>query len=116
LLIEAQPGSYRELQANAALRPYSDLMLLAPSCQKFEAAMIWNISNTGISLHESNNTDESFLVPVQCGPLSFYLQQLGVTEVDLLSLDVEGFEYFVLNTIDFRQVEFKVRAAACDGL
>ena len=53
------------------------------------------------------------LVNVQCFPLHTYLLALNVTTVDYFSLDVEGAEYKVLQTIPWDQVDIKVGAWTC---
>lgn len=111
LLIEASPLSFEKLKANAPRRPNSDLLNVAPSCEKFEFVNLLKQANTGISLHESVYEEEgqlSWQIKAQCGPLSFYLRELGVTKIDFLSLDVEAFEYYVLRTIDFKALDVKV--------
>eukprot|EP00624_Nannochloropsis_granulata_P001582 evm.model.NODE_17913_length_21808_cov_74.455292.2 len=111
LLIEASPLSFEQLKANAPRRPNSDLLNVAPSCEKFEFVHLLKQANIGISLHESVYEGEdplSFQIKAQCGPLSFYLRELGVTKIDFLSLDVEAFEYYVLRTIDFKALDVKV--------
>ncbi|KAF2367962.1 Methyltransferase FkbM [Trinorchestia longiramus] len=47
------------------------------------------------------------LVNVQCFPLISYLEALNVTTVDYFSLDVEGAEYKVLQTIPWDKVDIK---------
>ena len=111
LLIEASPVTFQALKRHAARRPNSDLLNVAPSCEAFEYVRLLNQVNTGISLHESvyeGGDVDSWQVKGQCGPFSFYLQQLGVTRIDFMSLDVEGFEYHVLRTLDLAQVDVRV--------
>lgn len=45
---------------------------------------------------------------IPCFPLAAVLDQYGFTHIDLLSLDVEGAELVVLETIDFQRVHFSV--------
>jgi len=111
LLIEASPLSFEQLKANAPRRLNSDLLSVAPSCEKFKFVHLLKQANTGISLHEAVYEGEdplSWQVKAQCGPLSFYLRELGVTTIDFLSLDVEAFKYYVLRTIDFKALDIKV--------
>jgi FkbM family methyltransferase len=111
MLIEASPLSFEQLKANAPRRSNSDLLNVAPSCEKFEFVHLLKQTNTGISLHEAvyEGVDPlSWQVKAQCGPLSFYLQELGINTIDFLSLDVEAFEYYVLRTIDFKALDIKV--------
>jgi len=48
------------------------------------------------------------MVRVQCFPLFSLLSALNVTVVDYFSLDVEGHEYKVLQTIPFDRILIKV--------
>lgn len=48
------------------------------------------------------------LVNVQCFPFVSYLLALNITTVDYFSLDVEGAEYKVLQTIPWDKVDIKV--------
>ena len=47
-------------------------------------------------------------VIVQCFPLYSILLAVGRTRIDYFSLDVEGHELLVLNTIPFDKVDIKV--------
>jgi hypothetical protein len=47
-------------------------------------------------------------VIVQCFPLYSILLAVGQTRIDYFSLDVEGHELLVLNTIPFDKVDIKV--------
>jgi hypothetical protein len=47
-------------------------------------------------------------VDVQCFPLFTYLLAMNITTVDYFSLDVEGSELQVLQTIPFDQVNIRV--------
>lgn len=56
---------------------------------------------------------------IRCEPLSIILErsflQIETDMIDFLSLDVEGAEYEVLKTIDFKKVEFGVIFYEADG-
>lgn len=72
-------------------------------------------------LHESENTtgevpenspDVVYTgehIRVQCLPLTLYIAALGIKTVDYFSLDIEGNEIDVLETIPFNEVDIKVR-------
>ena len=55
---------------------------------------------------QSNGTTE--IVQVQCFPLYSILLAVNRTTVDFFSLDVEGSELDVLNTIPWHKVDIKV--------
>lgn len=48
------------------------------------------------------------LIRVQCLPLTLYLAALGIKTVDYFSLDIEGNEIDVLETIPFNEIDIKV--------
>lgn len=56
--------------------------------------------------HGTNSTSET--VQVQCFPLYSILLAVNRTTVDFFSLDVEGSELDVLNTIPWHKVDIKV--------
>jgi FkbM family methyltransferase len=61
--------------------------------------------DTIVGPNDASNNEE---VRVQCFPLFSLLSALNVTVVDYFSLDVEGHEYQVLQTIPFDKVLIKV--------
>ena len=65
------------------------------------------INNTFIHDNENN-------VKVQCFPFYSILLALNRTDVDYLSLDIEGDELKVLKTIPFEKVEFKIMTVECN--
>ena len=74
-------------------------------------------SNTGVSVHEG----VGWLSPdnirrVQCGPLSFYMEQLGITRTDFWSLDVEAYKWHVLQTFAFAKVDVEVCLGYKEGI
>lgn len=60
------------------------------------------IENTKDVAHNGKHVD------VQCFPLASYIMALNITSVDYFSLDVEGSEMEVLQTIPFNLVDIKV--------
>ncbi|XP_011864126.1 PREDICTED: uncharacterized protein LOC105560011 [Vollenhovia emeryi] len=114
LLIEADPINFTKmLQKNrrAYLSPTCLSITKSPTVASFLMAR-----NVG-RLHESKNTTENANTPdvaytgehvgVQCLPLTLYIAALGVETVDYFSLDVEGNEIDVLETIPFNEVDIK---------
>jgi hypothetical protein len=63
--------------------------------------------------HHSYKEGSSATSMVPCKPMGFYLQ--GVPHVDFFSLDVEGAELIVLETIDFTATTIDVFMIELDG-
>lgn len=53
---------------------------------------------------------------VPCAPLGTALAALGMAHVDLLSLDVQGAELLVLNTLRWREMSIGVLLSECKRL
>ena len=52
-------------------------------------------------------------IQVQCFPLYSILLALNQTQVDFLSLDIEGDELLVLKTIPFEKIDFRILLVEC---
>ncbi|XP_052090652.1 uncharacterized protein LOC127727198 [Mytilus californianus] len=102
LLIEADPSNYKLLRnknrkaftINACLSVYS-----YPVKMQFKK----NFS-VGKILQNQNSTGKD-IVDVQCFPFYSIMKALNVTHVDFFSLDVEGAELQVLQTIPFGKLD-----------
>ncbi|KAL0122206.1 hypothetical protein PUN28_007152 [Cardiocondyla obscurior] len=116
LLIEADPINFTKmLQKNrrAYLSPTCLSVTKHPTMASF--LMARNIGR----LHEPENTtsdvstntlDVAYTgehIRVQCIPLALYIAALKIKTVDYLSLDIEGNEIDVLETIPFNEVDIK---------
>lgn len=116
LLIEADPINFTKmLQKNrqAYLSPTCLSVFGQPTLASF--LMARNIGR----LHEENAMDDTVTntpdvayngqhIRVQCLPLTLYIAALGVNTVDYFSLDIEGGETDLLETIPFNEVDIKV--------
>jgi hypothetical protein len=113
LLIEGNPVHYSTLVQN---RPHAHKMSFAPSCDaQFEAI------NKTVEFHAKRFTnaglrgqakayDGTSTVPVPCGPFGPVLQDVFEEEQRIMffSLDVEGAELMVLDTINFDKIIIEV--------
>ncbi|KAG7343938.1 methyltransferase FkbM domain containing protein [Nitzschia inconspicua] len=105
LLIEGNPLKYIELIPN---RPFSNKMSMAPSCKEggstiqFWVSPFTNAGLEGKALAYVNTT----AVSVPCGPFTPILIDVfdGYDSINFMSLDVEGAEYLVLETMDFAAI------------
>lgn len=63
---------------------------------------------TPMSSINGTRTNSQCLVQVNVTTLQKLLDELNITKVDFFSLDVEGYEIFVLNGVDFSKVQFSL--------
>jgi len=108
LLVEGNPNQYRVMVENNT-RPSAHKLNVAPSCASDDEEVQFVLGQTESGLVDmvgSNPAKE--IANVHCGPLSLYLRDLGIAQVDFFSLDVEGAELLVLKTVDFSKVRIPV--------
>lgn len=112
VLIEGNPRKYDMLLKN---RPNAHRLSFAPSCQETGSsipfhAVIW--TNAGLLGHAKayDNSEVKKVVDVPCGPLGPVLETIFEEKkhVDFFSLDVEGAEFKVLDTINFEKVQIDI--------
>jgi hypothetical protein len=106
VLVEAQPTAFMKVLKN---RPSALNIRVAGSCPAHgfvqfsgEAAAFSRIGGNGTDGAVGvlqNNADHTPPISVTCGPLGDYLTLLGVTRLDYFSLDVEGSEPEVIESL-----------------
>ncbi|XP_052227732.1 uncharacterized protein LOC127842327 isoform X2 [Dreissena polymorpha] len=113
LLIEADPSNYQDMKSkhrkaftiNACLsiQPY-------PTMAKFQKALNMGriVDNSEAKAWVVANRMKPDEVSVQCFPMYSLLLAMNQLEVDFFSLDVEGDELRVLQTIPFDKVDIKM--------
>lgn len=121
---------HRRLRDSAVAKPEHQFVIrhIRPTLREFRKrlslsklqASFLMARNLG-RLHEPENTTENTSantldvaytgehLRVQCLPLTFYIAALGVKTIDYFSLDIEGNEIDVLETIPFNEMDIKVR-------
>lgn len=113
LLIEGNPENYQDTIRS---RPFAHKMSFAPSCDAaYEAEnktiefYKYPMANGGLKEHALTYKGRP-TVDVPCGPLSPVLEDIfsGDEHINFFSLDVEGAERLVLDTIDFEEVRIDV--------
>lgn len=62
----------------------------------------------GEFFHNNGGPELGSVLEVQCFPLLSYIKALNVTSVDYFSLDVEGAEFDILQSIPWKEVDIKV--------
>jgi len=100
LLVEPNPKNFQHVER---LRPNAHHLGVAPSCNSSDVVMFGDHYFTNAQTNEEGGTIE-----VHCGPLWFYLEQIGISHIDFWSLDVEGAEIDILKTVDFEKVQIDV--------
>jgi FkbM family methyltransferase len=114
LLVEGNPTNYAALKTN---RPNPDVVVHSAVCAPPQTHVTFVESGGAISgdINEMSKkfkarwkTQQHGTVMVPCLPMSHILQKAGITHVDFFSLDVEGAELTVLETIDFKMVSISV--------
>lgn len=112
LLIEGNPENYNKVIQN---RPFAHKMSFAPSCsaayeQENHTVPFYRYPMTNVGMVGSAKTYEGRpTVDVPCGPLAPALKDIfGGKPILFFSLDVEGAEKMVLDTIDFKKVTIYV--------
>ncbi|CAL8144909.1 unnamed protein product [Orchesella dallaii] len=107
LLIEANPEPFSILET----RNRKAWLMNAAVCTTPFAKQVTFYTNpkmTGLAgLNERKHKGVSVSLTVQCIPLYTILTALNITQVDYLSLDVEGLELEILKTVPFDKIMFK---------
>jgi len=67
-------------------------------------------------LHDLHGGDHEGAYNVSCLPMQDLIEATGLLDLDLFSLDVEGAELFVLQTIDFHITNIRAILIELDGL
>lgn len=106
LLIEAQPENAAALKRN---RPHSKTMGMAVCQQGVEhlvftgtaGAVAGSVGTMSPSFRKAWHGKDSAEYQVPCCPIGNMLRDAGISQVDLFSLDVEGAELAVLETMDW---------------
>lgn len=102
LLVEPHPKNY---ERTVQLRPNAHHLGIAPSCKANETGTVLFPEHMYTSAQVN---EEGSKIEIHCGPLQYYLDALGIRHIDFWSLDVEGSELKVLETVDFDRTHIDV--------
>lgn len=111
ILIEANPTTYRELRSKNR-KAYSLNACLSidahPSVATLNFEDTWMWSGNILGREKSIKGGKRFYEKIQCFPLYSILLALGQLKIDYFSLDIEGAEKGVLESIPWDKVDINV--------
>ncbi|KAL7645332.1 UNVERIFIED_CONTAM: hypothetical protein RMT77_003718 [Armadillidium vulgare] len=129
LLVEADENAFKEMisknrkawLANVCLspNPYPEKVLFSTRSQYYNSK---EVATYGFKMRSMNGLasyvnpillSNSWFKPVQCFPLESLLLSLGVSKIDLLSLDVEGAEKDIIANFPFHKFRVEVIYVEC---
>lgn len=108
LLIEANPKSFTKLLEN---RPCA-ITIGEAACKVDDGPTLRMAGNEGVASIVKDNVKDYVEVP--CRPLSQMLEENGIDRINFFSLDVEGAELNVLQTLDWEKVKIDVLLVEAD--
>ena len=115
LLIEVDPNLFSDLlrserhsyMTNACLSPHDHAVVLEYTIVNH--TLLGGLSDyMEPSHHRNTDRHDRHSVMVQCFPLASILSAIGVSQIDYMSLDVEGSELSILKSIPFSSVDIDV--------
>lgn len=98
----------RDINLNVAVAPAEGKLKLREYTQGYHG---WSTLDKNTKIERGSKPHRDYEVPVQ--PLKTILEQYEVKEIDFLKIDVEGFEYEVLNSNDWSR--FRPRVVVIEG-
>jgi FkbM family methyltransferase len=111
LLIEANPQTASQCKQN---RP-DDTVISGAVCNEIDGHLTFDfVANSGDSRGETSEEEHEGGVKVPCSPLSHTFKKNNIDKIDFWSLDVEGSELIVLQTVDFDAVDISIIMVECD--
>lgn len=109
LLIEANPKSFTKLREN---RPCA-ITVGEAACKVDDGPTLRMAGNEGVASIVKDDAKDN-VVEVPCRPLSQMLEENGIDRINFFSLDVEGAELAVLQTLDWEKVKIDVLMVEAD--
>jgi FkbM family methyltransferase len=112
ILIEPIPEVYNELKKNRNYNNYFyNYSLVSKKYKKQKINFIFNKRDSlqaKISLKTRSFNENENIIKVKCKTLENILENIKISKlIDLFSLDVEGYEFEVLEGINFNSIKFK---------
>jgi FkbM family methyltransferase len=118
LLIEAQPENFAQLKKNRCSGGCGNVLIGEAVCDTTNGTLGFTAGGGPVA-GQPEFFDEKFkmdfygandvkTIKVPCNPLSYVFDQHGFKKIDFWSLDVEGAELAVLQTVNWSRVEISV--------
>ena len=109
VLIEADQTSFGKLLSRRRKSYALPVCLsLEPYPTKVTFKVVWALGSIQEKEKQSKDVVKGEKISLQCFPLYSILLAIGRTRVDFFSLDVEGHELRILNTIPWHKVDIQV--------
>ncbi len=98
IAIEAEPENYRTLVENVRLNGFADRVIaLEAGVSDQESILTLSCNRTGNRGAHSFTRVSPAGVPVRCSTLDRFLEEARIHHVDMMKMDIEGFELRVLS-------------------
>lgn len=116
VLVEPQPDAFVRLQQTYRGQTHVTLLQAAIAeqegtrdlfCRRGEASMAASFDRDHLRRHGIPDA-EIFTQPVTCHTVESALQTAGLTQVDLIQIDAEGYDWQIIRSIDFERVRPRI--------
>jgi FkbM family methyltransferase len=116
VLIEPQPAAFARLQKTYRNQPQVKLLQAAIAeqqgtrdlfCKRGEASMVASFDRAHLRRH--NVADHEIVTqPVACHTVESAVRVAGMTHIDLLQIDAEGYDWQIIRSIDFTRLRPRI--------
>ena len=116
VLVEPQPIAFARLQQAYRNQPHVTLLRAAIAeqegtrnlyCKRGEASMAASFDRSHLLRHGISNA-EIVALPVTCHTVESALRTAGLANVDLIQIDAEGYDWAIIQSIDFERVRPRI--------
>jgi FkbM family methyltransferase len=116
VLLEPQPAAFARLQETYREQPQVTLIQAAIAeqegtrvlyCERGEASMVASFDREHLRKHNVPNRD-IVTQQVVCHTIASALRAAGLTQVDLIQIDAEGYDWPILRSIDFSKLRPRI--------
>jgi FkbM family methyltransferase len=116
VLVEPQPAAFARLQQTYRNQPHVTLLQAAIAeqegtrqlyCKRGEASMAASFDREHLRKHGIADAD-IIAQPVACHTVESALRAAGLTNVDLIQIDAEGYDWPIIRSIDFERLRPRI--------